>query len=105
MLFRSVSELSDHQSSRKISGAGSNRNKEISRIRGGGAAGGNAGKRDGIKMPDGSIWTGCYSDWNELSKEDRQTVMDTRVKNKGKSPRKDTSSKNKLHNIKTKMAA
>ena len=56
-------------------------------------------------MPDGSVWTGFYSDWNQLSKDDRQTVMDTPVKNKGKSPKKDsTSYSKKFKDIKSKVA-
>jgi hypothetical protein len=49
------------------------KDSEIKRIRGGGQT----GKRNGIHMPDGSIWTGFYSDWEQLSKTDRKTVMDT----------------------------
>jgi hypothetical protein len=91
-LSAQVSELPDHQSSRKLSASGSDRSKgsDPKQIRGGGPGG---GKRNGIHMPDGSVWTGFYSDWSQLSKEDRQTVIDTRVKNKGKSPKKDSYSK------------
>jgi hypothetical protein len=36
-------------------------------------------------MPDGSIWTVYYSDWDsKMSDSDKQTVMDTRMKNKAK---------------------
>ena len=35
-------------------------------------------------MPDGSKWTGFYSDWTTLSKKDRQTDLDTRKANKFK---------------------
>jgi hypothetical protein len=35
-------------------------------------------------MPDESIWTGYYSDWDKMSDSDKQTVMDTRKKNKAK---------------------
>lgn len=60
-------------------------------------------------MPDGSVWTGFYSDWDQLSKEDRQTVMDTRVKNSAKGGRKgrqvsEVCSGEKLKTIKSKMA-
>ena len=61
-------------------------NVKIKRIRGGGE-GRNASlasKRKGIYMPDGSIWTGYYSDWDKISDYDKQTVMDTRKKNKKK---------------------
>ena len=103
-LSAQVSELPDHQSSRKLSATGSDRYKgsDPKRIRGGGPG---ASKRNGIHMPDGSVWTGFYSDWNQLSKEDRQTVMDTRVKNKGKSTKKDTNSySKKFKDIKSKVA-
>ena len=101
-LSAQVSELPDHQSSRKLSAAGSDRSKssDPKRIRGGGPGG---GKRNGIHMSDGSVWTGFYSDWSQLSQEDRQTVIDTRVKNKGKSLKKDSYSK-KFEDIKSKVA-
>ena len=86
-LSAQVSELPDNLVNRKI--AGTERGKTspaVKRIRGGGAN--NASKRKGIKMPDGSIWTGFYSDWDQLSKEDRQTLIDTRVENKAKEGRK-----------------
>ncbi|KAI2492054.1 hypothetical protein MHU86_22513 [Fragilaria crotonensis] len=86
-LSAQVSELSDHQSTRKISGAVSDRTKEPKRIRGGGASKqDSASKRKGIYMPDGSVWTGYYSDWAQMSSDDKQIVLDTRKKNKGKSP-------------------
>ncbi|KAI2514017.1 hypothetical protein MHU86_401 [Fragilaria crotonensis] len=58
----------------------------------------------GIHMPDGSVWTGFYSDWNQLSKEDRQTVMETRKANKSKSSKKDNNKVNKYKDIKAKVA-
>ena len=99
-LASQVSKLPDQpQSARKVSSASTDRAKgEIKRIRGGGAA--DASKRNGIYMPDGSIWTGYYSDWAEMSKADRQTVMDTRVKNKGKSPAKKAGSSGAKHKAK-----
>lgn len=103
-LSAQVSELPDHQSARKLSATGSDRSKssDPKRIRGGGPG---TGKRDGIYMPDGSVWTGFYSDWAQLSKEDRQTVMDTRVKNKNKSTKKDSASySKKFKDIKSKVA-
>ena len=55
-----VSELPDYQSARKISATASKRSgkhgNEIKTIRGGGGA--DAGKRECIRMPDGSVWTG-----------------------------------------------
>ena len=103
-LSAQVSELPDHQSSRKLSATGSDRSKssDTKRIRGGGP--GN-GKRKGIHMPDGSVWTGFYDDWDQLSKDDRQIVMDTRVKNKNKSGKKESASySKKFKNIKSKVA-
>ena len=108
-LSAQVSELPDYQSSRKVSATGSDRGSgkgnEIKRIRGGGA---DVGKRKGIHMPDGSVWTGFYSDWNQLSKEDRQTVMDTRIKNKGKGGKRQKSdsgsgNKGKLRDIRAQV--
>lgn len=101
-LSAQVSELPDQQSTRKISGTGSDRSKgsDPKRIRGGGPGNG----RKGIHMPDGSVWTGFYSDWNQLSKEDRQTVMETRKANKSKSSKKDNNKVNKYKDIKAKVA-
>ena len=109
-LSAQVSELPDHQSTpRKVSGAGSNRtgkSSESKRIRGGSSNSNNGGKRNGIYMPDGSVWTGFYSDWSQLSKEDRQTVIDTRVSNKAKGGRKvsEVGSAKKLKEIKSQVA-
>jgi hypothetical protein len=104
-LSAQVSELPDHQSSRKLSATGSDRSKSSDRpkrIRGGGP--GNE-KRKGIHMPDGSVWTGFYDDWAQLSKDERQTVMDTRVKNKNKSGKKESASySKKFKDIKSKVA-
>ena len=85
-LSAQASELPDQQSTRKIAATGS-KATPTKRIRGGGS-GGNGGKRTGIHMPDGSVWTGFYSDWDQLSKEDRQTVRPSltlarRTKRKG----------------------
>ena len=101
-LSAQVSELPDQQSTRKISGAGSDRSKssEPKRIRGGGPGNG----RKGIRMPDGSVWTGFYSDWAQLPKEDRQTVMETRKANKTKGSKKDNNKSNKYNDIKAKVA-
>ena len=88
-LSAQVSELPDQQSTRKIAATGS-KATPTKRIRGGGN-GGNGGKRTGIHMPDGSVWTGFYSEWDQLSKEDRQTVIDTRKKNKAKGGRRQAS--------------
>jgi hypothetical protein len=87
-LSAQVSKLPDHQTPMKVSGAGSNRpskSGDPKRIRDGGP--GPVGKCNGIHMPDGTVWTGFYSDWEQLSKEDKQTVIDTRVANKAKGGR------------------
>jgi hypothetical protein len=62
-------------------------------------------------MPDGSVWTEFYSDWEQLSKEDRQTVNDTRAKNKAKGGRNKgrqvaevSCTSDKMKSLKTKMA-
>jgi len=107
-LSAQVSELPDQQSTRKIAATGGERGakNDIKRIRGGGSSGAN--KRKGINMPDGSIWTGFYSDWKELSQEDRQAVIDTRRKNKAKGGKRQASevctSASKLKAIKTQVA-
>ena len=36
----------------------------------------------GIFMSDGSVFTGYYPNWSELSKEDKQRVLDSRSKKK-----------------------
>ena len=88
-LSAQVSELPDQQSARKIAGTGTDRKKStptpVKRIRGGGDS--SSSKRKGIHMPDGSVWTGFYPDWDQLSRDDRQTVIDTRQKNKAKGGR------------------
>lgn len=39
------------------------------------------GKRKGMHVPDGSVWTGFYSDWAPMSSDDKQVVLETRKKN------------------------
>jgi hypothetical protein len=105
-------EIHDPQTPRKVSGAGSSnkvqKRNETKRIRGGGAIAG--GKRDGIYMPDGS-GTGLYAEWDQLSKEDRQILIDTRASNmaKGNGGRKvsdvECGSSKKFKDIKTQAAA
>ena len=108
-LSAQVSELPDHQSTpRKVSGTGSTRigkSSDSKRIRGGNGSS-SSGKRNGIYMPDGSVWTGFYSEWNQLSKDDRQTVLDTRLSNKTKGGRKiaEVGSAKKLKDIKAQVA-
>ena len=105
-LSAQVSELPDHQSSRKISGTGSERGKssDPKRIRGGGSGNEKGNGRKGIHMPDGSVWTGFYSEWNQMSKDDRQIVMDTRKANKAKDSKKESGNKSKFKDIKAKVA-
>jgi hypothetical protein len=109
-LSAQVSELPDHQSTpRKVSAAGSNhRSGKFSGGKNRGTGGGtnSTGKRNGIHMPDGSVWTGFYSDWDQLSKDDKKTVMDTRASNKSKGNRKvsEIGSAQKLKDIKSQVA-
>jgi hypothetical protein len=110
-LSAQVSELPDPQTPRKVSSTGSSnkakKGNEAKRLRGGGANAG--GKRDGIHMPDGSVWTGFYAEWDELSQEDRQTVIDTRASNKAKGGRgrkvAEVGSAKTLKDIKSQVAA
>ena len=97
-----VSELPDHQLSRKVSATDSGKNK-TKRIRGGGGGTGAslASKRKGIHMPDGSIWTGYYSDWEKMSDADKQKVMDTKKKNKANGT---TPTKRKVSDVKAQLA-
>lgn len=96
-----VSELPDYQLNRKVSATDATKVK-AKRIRGGGGTGSSlASKRKGIHMPDGSIWTGYYSDWEKMSDADKQTVMDTRKKNKAKAT---TPSKRKVSDVKAQLA-
>ena len=95
-----VSELPDHQLNRKVSATDSKH--KAKRIRGGGASsGGLASKCKGIHMPDGSVWTGYYSDWDKLSDADKETIMETRKKNKAKGT---TPTKCKVADVKTQLA-
>jgi hypothetical protein len=52
-------------------------------------------------MPDGSVWTGYYSDWDKMSDADKETVMETRKKNKAKGT---TPTKRKVADVKTQLA-
>lgn len=97
-----VSELPDYQLNRKVSATDTTPSKvKAKRIQGGGGGASLASKRKGIHMPDGSIWTGCYSDWEKMSDADKQTVMDTRKKNKAKGT---TPTKRKVSDIKAQLA-
>ena len=94
-----VSELPDHQLNRKVSASDSK--PKPKRIRGGGQGNNLASKRKGIHMPDGSVWTGYYSDWDKMSDADKETVMETRKKNKAKGT---TPTKRKVADVKTQLA-
>ena len=82
-----VLELPEYHLTRKVSPLSS----ETPRIRGGGSnnhnsnikkEGGTQAPNKGVSMPDGSIFTGYYPNWSELSKEDKQRVLDSRSKKK-----------------------
>ena len=63
-----VSELPEYLLARRVS--------SLKRIRGGGSEKGkNKFKRDSIYADDGTIFTGYYSNWKSLSKEDREKVI------------------------------
>jgi hypothetical protein len=96
-----VSELPDYQLNRKVSATSGDIKVKTKRMRGGGAGASLASKRKVIHMPDGSIWTGYYSDWEKMSDADKQTVMDTRKKNKAKSS---TPTKRKVSDVKAQLA-
>ena len=60
-------------------------------------------------MPDGSIWTGYYSDWDKMSDADKQTVMDTLKQNKAKGTapikKKGSDLKSQIADLKRSIAA
>ena len=95
-----VSELPDNHLTRKVSAVDSKSSK-AKRIRGGGASNGAASKRKGIHMPDGSVWTGYYSDWEKMSDTDKETVIATRKSNKAKGT---TPTKRKVADVKSQLA-
>ena len=98
-LSSKVSELPDYQLNRRVSAADT-KNK-TKRIRGGGSGTPLASKRKGIHMPDGSVWTGYYSDWEKMSDADKQIVMDTRKKNKAKGT---TPTKKRVSDVQSQIA-
>ena len=97
-----VSELPEKHLARKVSATDSK--PKVKRIRGGGSNAGAASKRKGIHMPDGSIWTGYYSDWDKMSDTDKDTVMATRKTNKTKKGISGTPTKRKVADVKTQIA-
>ena len=82
-----VSELPEYHLTRKVSASSSG----TPRIRGGGGnshnsnikkKGGMQAPNKGILMSDGSVFTGYYPNWPELSKEDMQHLLHSRKKKK-----------------------
>ena len=82
-----VSELPEYHLTHKVSASSSG----VPRIRGGGGSGHNSSvkkkrgiqaRNKGILMSDRSVFTGYYPNWSELSKEDKQWVLDSRNKKK-----------------------
>ena len=57
-------------------GGGSNHNSNIKK------KGGTQAPSKGILISHGSVFTGYYPNWSELSKEDKQRVLDSRSKKK-----------------------
>jgi hypothetical protein len=102
-----VSELPDQQSTRKISGAHSDRHKYTKKDPRGGKhnhKNQNGSKRKGIHMPDGTIWTGHYDEWSTMSDKDKQTVIDARAKNRsGKGNKRQTPDRSSISGINTKL--
>ena len=86
-LTAAVSELPEYHLTRKVSASSSG----APRIWGGGGSRHNSNVKKkgamqapnkGILMSDGSVFTGYYLNWSELSKEDKQHVLDSRNKKK-----------------------
>ena len=86
-LTATVLELPEYHLTRKVSASSS----RVPRIRGGGSSrhnssikkkGGIQALNKGILMSDGLAFTGFYPNWSELSREDKQWVLDSRNKKK-----------------------
>ena len=86
-LTATVSETPEYHLTRKVSASSSG----TARIRGGGGSnhnsnikkkGGMQAPSKGVLMSDGSVFTGYYQNWSELSKEDKQCMLDSRSKKK-----------------------
>ena len=86
-LTTAVSELPEYHLTHKVSASSSG----TSWIRGGGGSnhnsnikkkGGMQAPNKGVLMSDGSVFTGYYLNWSELSKEDKQRVLDSQSKEK-----------------------
>ena len=81
-LTAAVLELPEYHLTRKVSASSSG----TPRIRGGGGSnhnsnikkkGGMQAPNKGVLMSDGLVFTGYYLNWSELSKEDKQCVLDS----------------------------
>ena len=86
-LTAAVLELPEYHLTRKVSASSSG----TARIRGGGGSnhnsnikkkGGMQAPRKGILMSDGSGFTEYYPNWSEISKEDKQRVLESQRKKK-----------------------
>ena len=86
-LTAAVLELPEYHLTRKVSASSSG----TPRIQGGGGSshnskikrkGGMQALNKGILMSNGSVFTGYYPNWSDLSKEDKQRVLDLRNKKK-----------------------
>ena len=86
-LSAAVSELPEYHLTCKVSASSSG----TPRIRGSGGSnhnnnikkkGGTQAPTKGILMSDGSVFTWYYPNWSELSKEDKQRMLDSRSKKK-----------------------
>ena len=86
-LTAAVSELPEYHLTRKVSasssgtpmirgGGGNRRNNNIKK------KGGMQAPNKGILMSDGLVFTGYYPNWSELSKEDKEHVLDSWNKKK-----------------------
>ena len=86
-LTATVSELPEYHLTCKVTasssgtprsrgGGDSNHNSNIKKKRGMQAP------RKGVLMSDGLVFTGYYPNWLELSKEDKQCMLDSRIKKK-----------------------
>ena len=86
-LTAAVSELPVYPLTRKVSASSSG----VPRIWGGGSSGHNSSVKKkggiqalnkGILMSDRLVFNGYYPNWSELSKEDKQQLLDSRSKKK-----------------------
>jgi len=83
-------------------------NRQVSEIDTSGRSGGSSAPTSGVRMPDGSIFTGFYKNFSQLSKADLKTVFDERERlgikkghNKNSPKKRNVSSAKKDKSIKT----